>query len=441
MMKSRPAALWLRACLTDPASAPISRPAPWTRSTTSGGGVPSALAMSLTFGWRRATSSRPAAWAAVQPIIPLEVRSLLGDLGHAVVGQDLEGELLVLWRHQATDLGLELVGVHLVHALVLGRDHDVDAVGLVAHVLVDPGQLHLELLGSEADGAEHPDPSGVGDRGDHVAAVGEGEDRELDAERVADLSVHGGLLSVWWGTGSSAMIGAQTPARPSRVRPTRAARPRRRGRRGPSRVEPPLHGQPGEQGLDQHGQLLGVGRGIGPRPRRSSRRAGGRCSAGPRRCGTRSTSATSGSRAARSHSSCSSSDQRAGLGVGGVGHVGPHRGQLAGGRVGHRHLGQQHGEHRVLPGVEEGEQEPLLASRSGRRPRPRSGRRPRPPRRPTPRRRPGRRRARRPRPAAAPASPPSAPPGSWPCPPSLWCRPVADDPCSRHVHISEALCN
>ena len=37
--------------------------------------------MSLTFGCRRATSIRPAAWAAVQPIIPFEVRSSSGISG------------------------------------------------------------------------------------------------------------------------------------------------------------------------------------------------------------------------------------------------------------------------------------------------------------------------------------------------------------------------
>ena len=33
-----------------------------------------------------------------------------GDLGHAVVGEDLEGEFLVLWRHQATVWASSLSG-------------------------------------------------------------------------------------------------------------------------------------------------------------------------------------------------------------------------------------------------------------------------------------------------------------------------------------------
>ena len=81
-----------------------------------------------------------------------------------------------------------------VHALVLVGDDDVDAVGVVADVLVDPVELDLELLGREADGAEHAEAAGLADRDDDVAAVGEGEDRELDAEVVADGGVHAMLL-------------------------------------------------------------------------------------------------------------------------------------------------------------------------------------------------------------------------------------------------------
>ena len=61
---------------------------------------------------------------------------------------------------------------------------------MVADVLVDPVQLDLELLGGEADGAEHAEAAGLAHRDDDVAAVGEGEDRELDAELVAERGVH-----------------------------------------------------------------------------------------------------------------------------------------------------------------------------------------------------------------------------------------------------------
>ena len=61
-------------------------------------------------------------------------------------------------------------------------------------MLVDPGQLHLELLGAVAHRAEDAEASRLAHGRHDVAAVGEGEDRVLDAEDVADARVHGGLL-------------------------------------------------------------------------------------------------------------------------------------------------------------------------------------------------------------------------------------------------------
>ena len=51
-------------------------------------------------------------------------------------------------------------------------------------------QLDLELLGREADGAEHAEAAGLADGGDDVAAVGEGEDRELDAQLAGEVGLH-----------------------------------------------------------------------------------------------------------------------------------------------------------------------------------------------------------------------------------------------------------
>ena len=125
---------------------------------------------------------------AEQLVVPL----LLGHLRHAVVGEQLRGEVAVAVGHELLHLRLELLGRHVLdaHALVLGRDHEVDAVRPVAHVLVEPRQLDLELLGREPDGAEHAEPTGLGHRGDDVAAVREGVDRELDAEAFGELGAH-----------------------------------------------------------------------------------------------------------------------------------------------------------------------------------------------------------------------------------------------------------
>jgi hypothetical protein len=77
-----------------------------------------------------------------------------------------------------------------VHALILAGDDDVDAVGPVAHVLVEPRQLDLEVLGAEPDRPENAQAAGPRHGGDDVTAVAEGEDRELDAQLVADLGAH-----------------------------------------------------------------------------------------------------------------------------------------------------------------------------------------------------------------------------------------------------------
>ena len=189
MTMSTPAALWFNACFTEPARAAINIPCSCTCSMTSSGGVPSALATSATLSWRRMTSTSGAAVAAVQPSSSRSGPAL--DLGHAVVGQDLLGEGAVLVGDHRPELFFELDRVQLAHALVLAGDDDVDAVGTVAHVLVEPGQLDLELLGAEADRAQDAEAAGVADGGGDVTAVREGEDRELDTEAFAQFVVHG----------------------------------------------------------------------------------------------------------------------------------------------------------------------------------------------------------------------------------------------------------
>ena len=168
----------------------MSRPDSWTWAMTSAGGVPRALAMSRTLSWRRAAARSGLPVASVQPIIPL--RALVGAGARGCrARRGAAGEAAVVVGDHGGELGLELDRVELAHALVLAGDDDVDAVGVSPHVLVEPVELDLELLGGEADGAEDAEAAGVGDGRHHVAAVGEGEDGELDAEAVADVGVHG----------------------------------------------------------------------------------------------------------------------------------------------------------------------------------------------------------------------------------------------------------
>src|SRR3954447_20428883 len=69
--------------------------------------------------------------------------------------------------------------------LMLG-DEDVDAVRLAVDVVVNPRELDLERLRREARATEDTEAAGAADRGDDVAAVAEGEQREVDTDKVAD---------------------------------------------------------------------------------------------------------------------------------------------------------------------------------------------------------------------------------------------------------------
>ena len=51
-------------------------------------------------------------------------------------------------------------------------------------------QLHVELLGTVAAGAQHTKTARVGDGGHHIPAVAERQEREVDAEQVADRRSH-----------------------------------------------------------------------------------------------------------------------------------------------------------------------------------------------------------------------------------------------------------
>ena len=89
----------------------------------------------------------------------------------------------MLRRNARTDLfGRQ----RLLLAVQAGRHEQVDAVRLALDLVVDPGQLDVQRLRRVADGTEHAEPAGIGDRRDHVAAVAEGDQWELAAQHVAN---------------------------------------------------------------------------------------------------------------------------------------------------------------------------------------------------------------------------------------------------------------
>jgi len=103
-----------------------------------------------------------------------------GDIG-LVVGGDALGQL---GARQPLALALELRG-----------HDDVDTVGPALHLLVDPGEFLVEPIRGEGRAAEHTEAAGIGDRGNDVAAVAEGEQREVDAELVADRGLHPSVIA------------------------------------------------------------------------------------------------------------------------------------------------------------------------------------------------------------------------------------------------------
>ncbi len=119
-----------------------------------------------------------------------------GQFGHLVAGENVVDELPVRVGDEGPDV-VERVAPTLV-AGVLGRHDQVDAVRPVADLRLDPGEVDLQLLGRVGDRAEHTEAAGLRHRGDHVAAVAEGEDRELDVEHFGGGGLHGRLPLLAW---------------------------------------------------------------------------------------------------------------------------------------------------------------------------------------------------------------------------------------------------
>ncbi|MGX1336818.1 hypothetical protein AB7M73_002078 [Bradyrhizobium japonicum] len=60
-------------------------------------------------------------------------------------------------------------------------------------MIVDPFQLAFERVGRVHRGTQHAKAAGTADGGNDVAAMAEGEQRELDAQHVTDRRFHGSL--------------------------------------------------------------------------------------------------------------------------------------------------------------------------------------------------------------------------------------------------------
>ena len=98
----RPADWWRTACSARPARAATRTPASCARSTSGGGGAPSALATSR-MGWAKATSSRPPT-ASMDDAHPRpRLVGVVGQRRDVVAAQDVVDEVLLLGRQQLAD--------------------------------------------------------------------------------------------------------------------------------------------------------------------------------------------------------------------------------------------------------------------------------------------------------------------------------------------------
>ncbi|MCO5546628.1 hypothetical protein L7F22_000059 [Adiantum nelumboides] len=194
-----------------------------------------------------------------------------------------EGE--VLGRELRTQRGDEVLPVGPGVGGLL-RDEQVDPVGPPVELLLDPGQLRVELLGGVGDRGEHPEPPGTAHLGHHRGGPVEPDDRVLDAQQIGQrcpdhtgeriTDGHRPEVGRWSQhrlAGSPpcpAVAPQRTSARPGR----RPSRPRRRPRGlRRARLVRPVAGGGGPPVVDREGVAVpaladpgGAARGGGARP-------------------------------------------------------------------------------------------------------------------------------------------------------------------------------
>jgi hypothetical protein len=188
---STPASSCLTACSGAPTRPAHATPRSRARSISRAGAGPSAFAISR-IGCANATSSSASIapsenWPAARVLRIASSRSHVPASPCSARTRSRNAQCSVEIRPaSAAESRVELLALPLERL----RDDHVDAVRPAAHLLVDPAQLDLELVGVEAHRAEHAEPAGVRDRGDDVAAVAEREQRELDPEQLGDARPH-----------------------------------------------------------------------------------------------------------------------------------------------------------------------------------------------------------------------------------------------------------
>ncbi len=123
-----------------------------------------------------------------QGVTPCCGECVVRELGHLVAAHDLLDEGLLSGGQKLAD------SVRLKSTLrrpgVVDRKEKVYSVGPTHCLLLDPGQVDLELVWCVSHGTQHPKPTGVRDCCHDVAAVAEREDGKLHSKHFADPGVH-----------------------------------------------------------------------------------------------------------------------------------------------------------------------------------------------------------------------------------------------------------
>ena len=149
---------------------------------------------------RRAGGGGPAQHASAHARAGLQLHAAGAHID-PVVGQDFVDVIPVVLGDVGPELRTNVAHVVYPGVAVNGLDghHHIDPVGLAVDVFIDPGELHLELLGRERKRAEDAHAAGIGHCGHHVAAMRESENRVFDPEHFGQRVFH-----AWFsGTGSA----------------------------------------------------------------------------------------------------------------------------------------------------------------------------------------------------------------------------------------------
>jgi len=106
---------------------------------------------------------------------------------NVVLLENIGSEILVPLRHSGAN-GIRIESIILAFKLV-GHDQ-VNAVRLAVDVRIDPREFFFQPVRRKGYGAEHAHAACLGDGHHDVAAMGEGDERKLDAQHVADWGIH-----------------------------------------------------------------------------------------------------------------------------------------------------------------------------------------------------------------------------------------------------------